>query len=349
MTTPDRGWQQAHGGPISLLLPADDISRVGEVRRAVDALALKCGLAEEERGVLGVVATELATNLARHARQGVVLLRDTAPTGRPGVELIAVDCGPGMADVKLHFEDGYSTGGTSGHGLGAMRRLAHEMDVHSIPGSGTVVVARVFANASAGAPRLVDVGIVCRPIDGEAVSGDGWAVSQDGDRAMILVVDGLGHGPSAAEAADAACAAFLKLTDRQPGDALRSIHESLRATRGAAVLVLEVKRTESGARATVAGAGNVAGSIVVPGGSRSLPSMNGTAGLQLRGVREFSADLTNPGRIVVNSDGVTTRWRLDAYPGILHHDPALAAALIHRDFSRGRDDATVMVLGLSGT
>ncbi len=97
----------------------------------------------------------------------------------------------------------------------------------------------------------------------------------------------------------------------------------------------------------VVGAGNVAASIVMPGGSRALPSMNGTAGLQLRGVREFSADWTLPGRLVINTDGVTTKWRLDAYPGILDHDPALAAALIHRDFSRGRDDATVVVLGLT--
>jgi anti-sigma regulatory factor (Ser/Thr protein kinase) len=346
-------WRQGRGGPVSVRMPADDLSRVGEIRRAADALAIQCGLDEEARGLLGVVVTETVTNLARHARNGIVLLRDTEPMdGRKGVEVVGVDSGPGMLDVRAHATDGFSTGGTSGTGLGAIRRLAHEMDIHSVPGTGTVLVARVFSTEHVrnGRPEsLVDVGVVCLPVDGETACGDGWSVSQTKDRAVVLVVDGLGHGTSAADAADAACATFEKQVDHQPGEILQAVHESLRATRGAAVLVAQIIRMDDGARVTVAGAGNVASSIVMPGGSRALPSMNGTAGLQLRGVREFSADWTNPGRLVINSDGITTRWRLDSYPGILGHDPSLAAALIHRDFTRGRDDATVVVLGLRGS
>ena len=162
-----------------------------------------------ERLPRGVVVTEAATNLARHARDGVILLRDTTSTGRPGVELLAVDAGPGMEDLSHLFTDGVSTGGTPGTGLGAMRRMAHELDLYSRPGQGTVLVARLFAGTAAAWDRgrrapLVDVGLVCTPVSPETVSGDGWCVIQGADRAAVLVVDGLGHGPSAAEAADVA-------------------------------------------------------------------------------------------------------------------------------------------------
>jgi hypothetical protein len=257
-----------------------------------------------------------------------------------------------MIDVHRSSADGYSTGGTSGHGLGAMRRLASEFDIYSVPGSGTALVARVFAKSAVTSVERADsvgYGVLCRPIDGEHTCGDGWAIRRFGERTVTLVVDGLGHGPNAAQAADNARSRFREIAaDRSPKEIVEAIHESLRVTRGAALVVAEILTRGTTATVTVAGVGNITASIVGPMGSKALPSVNGTAGLNLRSAREFSSDWTAPARLVFATDGLTTRWRLDAYPGIFNHDPAIVAALLHRDHTRGRDDVTVMALAIEG-
>ena len=344
---PSRSWRPSQGGPVTLRVVCDDESRIGEARRAAEGVARACGLDEHARGTLAIVVTEAATNLARHANRGVILLRDTSALGRTGVEVLAVDCGPGMHDLERHFADGFSTGGTSGAGLGAMRRQADLLDVYSVPGQGTVVLARIFsAAAQPPPPRLLDIGVVCLPLDGETVCGDGWCIRQDADRAMVLVVDGLGHGPIAAQAADAALDVFRVTDDRTPQETVSLIHDALRTTRGAAVAVAEVRRTAEGASVELCGVGNTVTAVIGAAGPRSLPSMNGTAGLSIRGLRSFTQTLRPADLLVMHTDGLTTRWRLDAYPRAREHDPAIAAAVLHRDASRGRDDATVLTLRL---
>jgi anti-sigma regulatory factor (Ser/Thr protein kinase) len=345
-------WRPARGGPASVLVPVEDLSRVGEARRAADAVARSCGLDEERRGVVGIVVTEAATNLARHATGGYILLRDTAPNGHAGVEMLAVDRGPGMGDLGRVFADGYSTGGTPGNGLGAIRRQSSTCDVYSVPGQGTVVLSRIFAESPGDErPRraLLDVGVACLPLDSETVCGDGWCVVQDGDRAMVLLVDGLGHGPNAAQAADVAIASFRGAVQRAPVEVVATMHDALRATRGAAVAVAEVRRSAAGATVHFCAVGNTVSAILGPGKPRSLASMNGTAGMQVGKLQEFVQEWDAGSSLVMHTDGITTRWRLDAWPGVLGHDPAILAAVLHRDFQRPRDDSTALVLSLRPT
>jgi anti-sigma regulatory factor (Ser/Thr protein kinase) len=330
-------------------IPVADLSRAGEARRAADAIARSCGLDETARGTLGIVVTEAATNLARHAREGELLFRDTSPAGMTGVEMLAIDRGPGMQDLARYFTDGFSTGGTGGTGLGAMRRMAGQLDVYSVAGQGTVVLGRVFATAPhdpAPPARLLDVGVVCLPLDGETACGDGWCVRQQADHALVLIVDGLGHGPNAAEAADTAVELFHGAPTRTPRELVTMMHDALRATRGAAVAVAELRREGEGAAITYCGVGNTAATVSGPAGMRALPSMNGTAGLSVRGLQEFTGTMRPGERMVMHTDGITARWRLDAYQGLRDHDPAVVAGLLYRDFTRGRDDATVIALGL---
>jgi anti-sigma regulatory factor (Ser/Thr protein kinase) len=345
-------WRPARGGPVSIRIPLSDLSRVGEARRAADTLARSCGLDENTRSDIAIIVTEAATNLARHAREGVMLLRDTQPDGRPGIEMLAIDRGPGMSQLDRFFEDGFSTGGTPGEGLGAIRRQAHELDVHSAPGTGTVLLARRFASAPSGRPaqshHLLRVGAICVPIDGETACGDGWAIEQDAERAVVLLVDGLGHGPNAAEAADTATAAFRAAWDRSPREIAGVVHEALRATRGAAIAIAEVRRAGDGGEALVhfCGIGNTVTALVSATGTKSLPSMNGTAGLQVGMMQQFTQPWLPGAKLVMHTDGVTTRWRIDSYPGLVERDPAVVAAALYRDHSRGRDDATVLALSL---
>jgi anti-sigma regulatory factor (Ser/Thr protein kinase) len=334
---------------VTQRIAVDDLSHVGAARRMADAVARASALDETRRGAVNLVATEASTNLARHARDGVLFVQSTAPIGMDGVELIAADRGPGMHDLERALTDGFTTGNTLGTGLGAISRQADELDIYSVPGQGTILAARVFAAPERTAPRhhLLDIGAVCLPMAGETACGDGWAVVQGADRAVILLVDGLGHGPNAAEAADTAIAAFQAASGGAPAEIVAGLHQSLRSTRGAALAVAEVTPTADGATVRYCGVGNtVAALLSAVDAPRSLPSMNGTAGLQVRAMHEVTLPWTRGNVLALHTDGITTRWRADAYRGILAHHPTVLATALQRDHTRGRDDATVLAFRL---
>jgi anti-sigma regulatory factor (Ser/Thr protein kinase) len=339
----------ARGGPVTQRIAVADLSHVGEARRAADAVARADALDDTRRGAVNLIATEASTNLARHARDGVLFVQSAAPLGVAGVEVIAADTGPGMHDLDRAFVDGFTTGSTPGTGLGAIRRQADELDIYSVPGQGTILAARVFAVPERTSPRrpLLDVGAVCLPMTGETACGDGWAVVQGADRAVILLVDGLGHGPNAAEAADTAIAAFQAASGGTPAEIVAMLHQSLRSTRGAALAVAAVTPTADGATVRYCGVGNTVAMLLgAADPPRALPSMNGTAGLQVRAMHEATLPWVRGSMLVLHTDGITTRWRADAYRGILTHHPTVLAAALQRDHARGRDDATVLAFRL---
>jgi anti-sigma regulatory factor (Ser/Thr protein kinase) len=322
--------------------PMDDGSRVGEARRHAAALAADCGLDETDAGRLALVVTELATNLVRHARAGRLLL-----SGRPTlheVEVIAIDSGPGIADIERSLHDGFSTGGTPGTGLGAVRRLAQAFDMHSSVPEGTVVLARVRAAAARGTPArsAVRFGAVALAAPGERVCGDGWAFACEGTQAALLLADGLGHGPDAAEASAAAIEVFREAPLVGPRELLQRTHVRLRSTRGAAVAMLQADAAAGLVRS--AGAGNVVGRLVSGVSDRTLLSQHGTAGVTIRTPEEVTTAWPPHALVVVCSDGIETRWKPEVLQGVLGRDPAIAAAVLVRDHCRGRDDATAAVL-----
>jgi anti-sigma regulatory factor (Ser/Thr protein kinase) len=318
-------------------LPVDDQSQVGEARRMVASLGLELGLGATVQAEAALVATELARNLVKHATRGELLVR---PIDGSGVEILALDKGPGMADVARCLEDGYSTAGTPGNGLGAVRRVAKRFDVYSRPGAGTAVVAEVRGARDAVAPGAA--GVVCLAVKGETKSGDSWFVGPRRDGGFLAVVaDGLGHGASANVAAETAIAIARQHVDQSPAELLQRMHPALRATRGAAVAVAV---SSPGQPLRYAGVGNISGVCVNATTTRSLVSHNGTLGHEMRRVQEFTAEFPAGTSLVMHSDGLASHWRIDKYPGLLLHDPALVAGLLYRDHTRGRDDVTVLVL-----
>jgi anti-sigma regulatory factor (Ser/Thr protein kinase) len=315
-----------------------DGSRVGEARRHAALLAGECGLDEVQSGRLALVVTELATNLARHAREGRLLL--TARPGRAEVEVLSIDEGPGIADIERCMGDGYSTGGTPGTGLGAVRRLARDFDLHSSVPGGTLVVARVGPSPPASGTLCGSA--VGQAAPGEQVCGDGWAFALQGDTAAMIVADGLGHGPDAAEASAAALEVFNQDPFASPRLLMEAIHRGLRGTRGAAVMLVQADAAAGVVRST--GAGNVLARLVSGVSDRTLLCQHGTAGVTIRTPEEASTPWPPHALLVMYSDGIETRWKPELLAPVLSRDPALAAALLMRDHCRGRDDATVAVL-----
>lgn len=327
--------------------PVEDASRVGEVRRTAVREAGAAGMAAQGQAEVALVVTELATNLVKHAGGGQILLRAAVDPGGPSLEILALDSGPGMGDVARCLNDRYSTAGTSGTGLGAVRRLASEFDVYSRAGRGSVVFCRMgpLPSARGSHPRFV-WGAVSTPFPGEVVCGDAWSVRADGARLDLLVADGVGHGLQAAEAATASMALFGASDAAALDRFLANAHVALAGTRGAAISVASIDA--DGAQLRYAGVGNVTGSILAGERSIGLVSHHGTVGCHFRHAKEFVHALPPEATLVVHTDGLTTRWDLRDQPELVLHHPAVVAGVLYRDFRRGRDDATVLVVRREG-
>jgi anti-sigma regulatory factor (Ser/Thr protein kinase) len=321
-------------------IPVVDSSQTSAARLAVRDIADAAGLDETDSHRAGLVATELATNLTKYATQGEILARPIEAGGRTGVEILSIDRGPGLTDIDAAMRDGHSTGGSHGTGLGAVRRLSEHFDIHSTA-RGTVVLARVYTGRVTERSTQFVVGVVSVAMSPAEPCGDSWAVRASGGLVDALVVDGLGHGVLAAEASRAAVDAWAP--DRYPAiaDALSGIHDGVRHTRGAAGAIAEIDRDARLMR--FAGIGNVAASVTLNGKARQAVSHNGTLGHAARTFREFAYPWSSDSLLVVHSDGLTTHWSLEAYPGLARRHPAVVAGVLYRDFSRGRDDVTVLV------
>ena len=331
---------------VTAAIAVTEASQVAEGRRMALWLASHLDFPEARAGRAALVATELATNLHKHARGGELLFRPLAtPSGEfDGMEILAVDKGPGIPDVMLSRRDGHSTSGTLGHGLGAIDRQADEVEFYTHT-SGTAIVARLWRDddASRGVRRpRFQIGAVHVSKRGEVVCGDDWAWRMRDGRLAIFLADGLGHGLPAHEAAAAATRVFASSHELPPARLVEAVHAALRPTRGAAVaaLAIDVERRT----AAFSGIGNISGVVLQPGGARqSLVSHNGTAGHTAGRIQEFQYPVPAQALVVLFSDGLATQWDLNAYPGLQLRSPSLIAAVLYRDFSRRRDDVTVVV------
>lgn len=330
-----------------------EASHVAQARRTVTELAIRCGFGEVATGRLAIAVSEAATNILKHGGDGELLIRalqeEVAGPAAPQVEVIAIDRGPGMADLSTSLRDGFSTTGTAGNGLGAISRLATAFDIYSAPGKGTVLRMALSPSDRPAPPALpaISVGSVCVPIAGETECGDGWHVSSAHELSSLTVADGLGHGPDAARAAEAAKRVAAAHAFVAPAVLIGHAHAALRATRGAAMAVARIETAPG--RIRFAGIGNIAACVVTPGtlGStgtrRQLISHNGIVGYAIRKVTEVEAPWPPDTLLILHSDGLGTHWDLDNYPGLNARHPAIIAAVLYRDFARGRDDVTVIV------
>jgi anti-sigma regulatory factor (Ser/Thr protein kinase) len=331
----------AVGPAIQRLREPED---VGVLRRAAQELAVRAGASEEETGKVALVVTELGTNSLRHAHPPGTVLVQPVPAEPGGLEVIAIDRGPGIADLPRALQGrGLSAPGQGlGCGLASVGRLASELHVHSEPGQGTVVVARFrFRGAP---PTRFRCGAVSLPVLGEQANGDGWAVACRGSTCTAMVVDGLGHGPEAARAAAAALDVFEREAGPDLDAIVRRANQEMRATRGGALSLCHIDAQAE--RALFCGLGNVEGRICSGETSVGLAPRHGTAGMNIETPRLAVRELSwTPGSLLVlHSDGIRSQAELGRRHDLRGRDVAVIAGVIHRDGERGRDDATVLVV-----
>ncbi len=324
-----------------MLAAIADPSQVAEARRRAARCAADAGVPEQRVPEVALAVTELATNLLKHGGGGMILASAFDDADGSGFQVLALDQGRGMTDIDRCMRDGYSTSGSPGTGLGAISRMADLLRIYSRMGRGTAILARFICRPAGAEPRT-QFGIAQAPFPGERLCGDAWAFAHPLVGRTLLLVDGAGHGPEAARAADTATAVF-RTCPEEPCEALVDrLHRALRPTRGAALAVARIDTAER--VIDYAGLGNIAGVLVADGTMRHMVSHNGTAGHLAPRIRAFRYEYVSDPLLIMHSDGLTSRWDMAGYPGLASQHPALIAGVLFRDHRRPRDDATVVVM-----
>ena len=318
-------------------LRVEDPSAAAGCRAAATALASRLEFPADRTDQLVLAVTEAASNLHKHASRGSMLLRITRVGDTPGIEMVTIDAGPGLRDAGAAMRDGHSTSGTLGIGLGAIQRLADFCDLYSVPGHGTVLVARFWPEPRSGTDSCAGL---ARPIEGETECGDVFAVEESDGTLTGVLCDGLGHGPLAAIAANEAVRAVLDGPVGEPAAAVARAHGRMSHTRGGALAVVQV----TGRLVRFCGLGNIAAVILANGTRKSMLSVPGIAGHQARAIRQFEYDAPPGAAVILHSDGLSSRWSPDSLPGVNGRDPLVAAAALLAEAGTRRDDASVLVL-----
>ncbi|WP_328624246.1 SpoIIE family protein phosphatase [Streptomyces sp. NBC_00353] len=341
-------------------IPVHDSTRVRDVHVAAESASARAGLGPHRTAVATLVATELATNLLKHAGGGriVINLVERAPVGAyahgPSVQLVSLDHGPGIADVTVALRDGFTTAAASlGAGLGTCLRISNDFDLHSAPGRGTVAVARIDHEPASRhvrpdqrptGPRAGGINVSLARAE---YSGDAWSWVRAGTQVTLMLADGLGHGAKAAEASGAAteelrCAAHLS-----PAEILRRLHARLRPTRGAAVAVAQLDADAE--QLCFAGVGNIGARLHTADGWKPLLSHPGIVGAHYPATVPVHRVPWRPDSLLVlHSDGLPSRWTPPNDTLLLARDPAVVAATVLRDAGSDarpvRDDTSLAVL-----
>ncbi|CAK0766549.1 phosphoserine phosphatase RsbX [Gammaproteobacteria bacterium] len=311
------------------------------VRQVSEALGLQRTICYQ----VATAITELASNILRYAGTGELWIRQIHLKNEYGIEIIALDNGPGLDDPAQALIDGFTTGGGLGGGLPGVSRLMDEMLLSSTLGAGTQVVARKWRVSTkqdytpdhVNLPVL-DIGVVWRPFPGETMCGDAGQFWWEGSRLMLALADGLGHGPEAQRAAYRALD-FLKLqTDLPLLARVTACDQALLDTRGIALGLVAVEPSRQ--QLSFLGVGNIRALVRGPK-TRRLVCGYGIVGAGFDTPFLDKAPFVPGDEIILTSDGIEDLFdpsRINAQSSA----QSRADALLHA-FALARDDAAVLV------
>ena len=319
-------------------------SYVAFIKREIRNAALAASFSVTRAGMVDLIVSELASNVVKHAGHGEILYRFSEENGSATFEILALDNGPGISDISRAMQDGVTTTGTLGQGLGALKRLSNNFYLYSILNWGTVCYSKLYAD-----PRLIvpePAGMKVRAINiakpGQIESGDGFEVTFSPGQTHIFVGDGLGHGKDAHHAVQAALTNFRACKGDDPAGTLKFIHGLVKKTRGLVATAVTIDHLLKKWR--ICGIGNVATRICEGLISKTYMSYNGIIGLRIPSVcKNHEADYLGHQCLVMATDGINTRWTLDKFPSILRYDPIMLAAAIYKESSRRNDDVSILV------
>jgi anti-sigma regulatory factor (Ser/Thr protein kinase) len=311
-------------------------------------VASSLGFSEPNKARLALVCTELSTNLLKHTSHGgKLIVQGLTNANDIGVEIFAADAGRGM-DVSQAVADGYSSTGTMGTGLGAAKRNSDNFHIYSELGAGSVVHVRIWNSKESAFERNFEKPVcdyqsqagLTVPLSGEVLSGDKWSILQFEKTTNCLLIDGLGHGFEACEAATLAVKRFKENLGKPPSVVMKAVHTSLRGSRGAVGALAQIDH-ENG-KIYFCGLGNISAITLRGSEHKHLTSLNGTLGYEARKFLECTERWTKDSVLIMHSDGLSSKTFENLY-GIHEQAPPIISAWLFQKYSKGTDDSTILV------
>jgi len=340
---------------VSIRIPVSSNAEIGVCRRAMKLLAREIGFNDMALNELDVVTMELATNLAVHKTiKGEIILAEISNHLGRGIEIAALDQGPGISDVKRALKDHYSTNGSMGCGLGAVQRQMDEFDIysrlqprrsydlyHKHEFYGTIIITRKWmVKQQRSGPFIYSS--YSRPLPGETANGDAFLISEEHNGLFIAVADGLGHGVEAEKASKRAIE-YIFANRLMPFEYLiRELNPKLHQTRGVALTLVRIDLSNQ--KLIHTGIGNVEARVYPRGESHLIPHEGILGGRLLKKPKINKILWPKNGTLIVFTDGISGRWDLDEIPGLLDRHVSILTHLLIQKHARPKDDATIVVV-----
>jgi anti-sigma regulatory factor (Ser/Thr protein kinase) len=324
-------------------IPLADEASIAASRKRARELAEQFEFDEVSAGRIGIIATELAANAVRHGARGELLLQVLDDGVTPELEILALDRGPGMHDLDECREDGYSSSGAPGLGLGTVERLSNTFDIFTGLGHGTVVMSRTQRKSARARPEPrrspLEVGAISFSAQGENGALAAWRIAEQDDEVAILLVDAQGHGPPAA--AQAAATEFVRRPFEDPQLALARIDRALIGTGAVAGGCARLNGAELNMR--FAAVGDISGHLIASQRAHRLLSGPGALGVKHAKTQEREYRWPLGSRVVMHSLAVSERWSIADYPGLHLRHSAVIAGVLYRDYVSRGAKVTILV------
>jgi len=318
------------------------------LRSKLRAVSQRLGFNGSRREHMELVCNEIVTNQTKYAGgHGLVQIWEQAEPD-PSLHLFALDYGPGIANLPAALEDGYTSSGTLGKGLGTVRRLADRHDFYTLP-RGMASKApwhgtSIWAQFCQHKPRTVgglQNGLYLRAYQDNIHNGDRICLdSSDPEHARWLHLDGLGHGLETARDTEGACDIFLHSSDNL--QALDRLSDSLRGSRGAVAMACEI--TPETQQGRICGVGDMTAWLLLNGTRRAITFAPGVLGHAHRHFETVAFEFPPHAVMLTASDGIRRSWEASDLPGLWRCHPQLIAFFMGEVIGRNNDDRSLFAI-----
>lgn len=328
------------------------------LRSRLQAAARRLGFSDIQRQDMVLVAAEMVSNQIKYAGgRGMLQIWQ-----QPGLmlDILALDFGPGIANLAEAQQDGYSSSKTLGKGLGSIKSLSHESGIYTVPevaGAGGNVPwhgcafwsrfsptqkSRVVLDpGKARNPRAqIKTGLFTRALSDDRYNGDRMYLEQLGNSLRCLHLDGLGHGILAQQATDSL--ADLLFLDNDITQALKLVDRQLKATRGAVALLSDLNLDTM--QAQILGVGDMSAYTYIDDQLQTITFAPGILGKEHKTPRVTPIPLKKPSTLITATDGMRRGWNVNSFPGLLHQHPQLIAYVLGNIMGRVSDDQSLCVV-----
>lgn len=314
------------------------------LKNRVRDLAEKIGFNSQETEEILISATELGTNILKHADSGELILLEGTGEYEGGIIIEAKDSGTGIEDVELAVSDGYSTKGSLGYGLGTVNRFMDELKIISSYGEGTHIFCsrKIRESRSSGIQCPLEIGAASCAHPRMEINGDAYIIRKSDDNVLAGVIDGLGHGQFAHRASQKARNYIERHSDQSFDDIFRGVARSCRTTRGVVMTLVRIDWKKG--IIEIAGIGNVELKFFGNSTPISFIIHRGVLGMNAPRPRISEHEWNEGMTLFIFSDGIIPHWSSEYLSEILANSAAEISRQLLRKYSKENDDATVIVV-----